>query len=60
MLYIARKHLVKKLSLPRMIGERLFNYCKYAVKTSALEDAHRVINGGLRGSGFPLKYFQIN
>jgi ribosomal protein S18 acetylase RimI-like enzyme len=44
MLYDARKELVIRLNLIRMIaGGRLFNYCKYAKKMSPLEYAHRVI-----------------
>jgi hypothetical protein len=44
MLYDARKELVIRLNLRRMIaGRRLFNYCEYAKKMSPLEYAHRVI-----------------
>jgi ribosomal protein S18 acetylase RimI-like enzyme len=40
MFYDARKELVMKLNLRRMIGGgRLFNYCKYADKMSPLEYA---------------------
>jgi ribosomal protein S18 acetylase RimI-like enzyme len=49
MLYDARKELVIRLNLRRMIaGGRLFNYSEYADKMSPLEYAHRVIRGELR------------
>src|SRR5205085_6171536 len=49
MLYDARKDLVTKLNLRRMIaGGRLFNYCEYANKMSALEYAQRVIKAEFR------------
>ena len=49
MLYDARKELVAKLNLRRMIaGGRLFNYSEYADKMSALEYAQKVIKGELR------------
>jgi len=58
MLYNARKQLVRKLSLRRMIGGgRLFNYCEYATKISALEYAHRVIKGELRD---PVLSFELD
>ena len=49
MLYDARKQLVKELHLRRMIGGgRLFNYCEYASRMSALEYAQKVIRRELR------------
>jgi ribosomal protein S18 acetylase RimI-like enzyme len=49
MLYDARKELVVKLNLRRMIaGGRLFNYSEYEHKLSALEYAQKVIKGELR------------
>jgi ribosomal protein S18 acetylase RimI-like enzyme len=49
MFYDARKELVAKLNLRRMIaGGRLFNYSEYADKMSASEYAQRVIKGELR------------
>jgi len=49
MLYDKRKDLVMKLNLRRMIsGGRLFNYCEYADKMSALEYGEKVIKGDLR------------
>jgi predicted N-acetyltransferase YhbS len=48
MLYGARKELVLRLGLRRMIsGGRLFNYQDYAGKMSASEYAGKVINGEL-------------
>jgi ribosomal protein S18 acetylase RimI-like enzyme len=48
MLYDARKDLVIRLNLRRMIaGGRLFNYCEYADKMSPLEYANKVIRGEL-------------
>lgn len=49
MFYDARKELVAKLNLRRMIaGGRLFNYSEYADKMSPLEYAQKVIKGELR------------
>jgi ribosomal protein S18 acetylase RimI-like enzyme len=49
LLYNMRKELVIKLNLRRMIsGGRLFNYCEYADKMSALEYAQKVIRGEFR------------
>jgi ribosomal protein S18 acetylase RimI-like enzyme len=49
MLYNARKDLVVKLNLRRMIaGGRLFNYCDYAIKMSAQEYAEKVVKGELK------------
>src|SRR5690349_5129291 len=48
MLYNTRKQLVTKLNLRRMIGGgRLFNYCEFAGRMSALEYAQRVVKGEL-------------
>ncbi len=48
MLYNARKELAMKMNLRRMIaGGRLFNYCDYADKMSALEYAEKVTRGEL-------------
>jgi GNAT superfamily N-acetyltransferase len=58
MLYDARKELTIRLNLPRMIGGgRLFNYCEYADKMSALEYAQRVIKGELRD---PVLSFELD
>ena len=58
MLYAARKNLVMKLNLRRMIsGGRLFNYCDYADKMSALEYAEKVIRGELRD---PVLSFELD
>jgi ribosomal protein S18 acetylase RimI-like enzyme len=66
MLYGARKELVIKLNLRRMIGGgRLFNYCDHADKMSALEYAQKLIKAELRdpvlsfelGNGF--KFIKI-
>ena len=58
MLYAARKDLVMKLNLRRMIsGGRLFNYCDYANKMSALEYAEKVIRGELRD---PVLSFELD
>jgi GNAT superfamily N-acetyltransferase len=58
MLYNARKQLARKLSLRRMIGGgRLFNYCEFASKMSALEYAQRVIKGELRD---PVLSFELD
>jgi hypothetical protein len=49
MLYEARKDLVVKLNLWRMIaGGRLFNYSEYAEKMSAQEYAEKVVKGELK------------
>jgi ribosomal protein S18 acetylase RimI-like enzyme len=49
MLYEARKELVARLNLRRMIaGGRLFNYCEYAEKMSAQEYAQKVVKGELK------------
>ena len=49
MLYDARKDLVIKLNLRRMIaGGRLFNYSEYAEKMSAQEYAEKVVKGELK------------
>ena len=67
MLYGARKELVLRLGLRRMIsGGRLFNFQDYADKMSASEYADKVINGELHDpvlsfeldNGFRLRYFQ--
>jgi ribosomal protein S18 acetylase RimI-like enzyme len=48
-LYDFRKELVIELNVRRMIsGGRLFNYCEYADKMSAVEYAQKVIQGQLR------------
>ena len=58
MLYDARKQLVKELHLRRMIGGgRLFNYCEYASRMSALEYAQKVIRGELRD---PVLSFELD
>ena len=58
MLYNARKELVIKLNLRRMIaGGRLFNYCEYAEKISPLQYAEKVINGELRD---PVLSFELD
>ncbi len=58
MLYAARKDLVMKLNLRRMIsGGRLFNYCDYADKISVLEYAEKVIRGELRD---PVLSFELD
>ena len=58
MLYAARKDLAMKLNLRRMIsGGRLFNYCDYADKMSALEYAEKVIRGELRD---PVLSFELD
>ena len=58
MLYDARKEFTMRLNLPRMIGGgRLFNYCEYADKMSALEYARRVIKGELRD---PVLSFELD
>jgi ribosomal protein S18 acetylase RimI-like enzyme len=58
MLYDARKQLVKELNLRRMIGGgRLFNYCEYADKMSALEYAQKIITRELRD---PVLSFELD
>ena len=58
MLYNTRKQLVTKLNLRRMIGGgRLFNYCEFAGKMSALEYAQRVVKGELRD---PVLSFELD
>ena len=58
MLYDARKELVIKLNLRRMIaGGRLFNYCEHVEKMSALEYAQKVIKGDLRD---PVLSFELD
>lgn len=57
MLYDARRELAIKLNLRRIIaGGRLFNYCKYADKMSALEYAEKVVKGELKD---PVLSFQL-
>lgn len=58
MLYGARKELAMRLRLRRMIsGGRLFNYCEYADKMSALEYAKNVIRGELHD---PVLSFELD
>jgi ribosomal protein S18 acetylase RimI-like enzyme len=58
MLYGARKELVLRLGLRRMIsGGRLFNYQDYADKLSAFEYANKVINGELHD---PVLSFELD
>jgi GNAT superfamily N-acetyltransferase len=58
MLYNTRKQLVTKLNLRRMIGGgRLFNYCEFAGRMSALEYARRVVKGELRD---PVLSFELD
>jgi ribosomal protein S18 acetylase RimI-like enzyme len=58
MLYGARKELVMRLGLRRMIsGGRLFNYCDYADRMSALEYAQKVIKGEFHD---PVLSFEID
>jgi ribosomal protein S18 acetylase RimI-like enzyme len=58
MLYNARKQLVTKLNLRRMIGGgRLFNYCEFASRMSVLEYAQRVVKRELRD---PVLSFEID
>lgn len=48
-LYDARKDLAVRLNLRRIIaGGRLFNYCEYADKLSALEYAEKVVAGQIQ------------
>ena len=58
MLYGARKELVLRLGLRRMIsGGRLFNYQDYSDKMSAFEYANKVINGELHD---PVLSFELD
>ncbi|MGI0050562.1 MAG: GNAT family N-acetyltransferase [Nitrososphaeraceae archaeon] len=58
MLYDARKELAIKINVRRMIaGGRLFNYCEYADKMSALEYAEKVIRRELRD---PVLSFELD
>ena len=58
MLYDARKELAIKMNVRRMIaGGRLFNYCEYADKMSALESAEKVIRRELRD---PVLSFELD
>jgi ribosomal protein S18 acetylase RimI-like enzyme len=58
MLYGARKELVLRLGLRRMIsGGRLFNYQDYADKMSAFEYANKAINGELHD---PVLSFELD
>jgi GNAT superfamily N-acetyltransferase len=58
MLYGARKEFVIKLGLRRMIaGGRLFNYCEYADKMSALEYARKVREGEIHD---PVLSFELD
>ena len=58
MLYGARKELVLRLGLRRMIsGGRLFNFQDYADKMSAFEYANKVINGELHD---PVLSFELD
>ena len=58
MLYNARKELAIKMNVRRMIaGGRLFNYCEYADKMSALEYAEKVIRRELRD---PVLSFELD
>jgi GNAT superfamily N-acetyltransferase len=58
MLYEARKELAIKMNVRRMIaGGRLFNYCEYADKMSALEYAQKVIRRELRD---PVLSFELD
>lgn len=58
MLYGARKELVLRLGLRRMIsGGRLFNYQDYADKMPAFEYANKVINGELHD---PVLSFELD
>jgi len=58
MLYEARKELAIKMNVRRMIaGGRLFNYCEYAYKMSALEYAEKVIRRELRD---PVLSFELD
>jgi hypothetical protein len=58
MLIDANKELVEGLNLRRIIGGgRLFNYCEYADKVSALEYAQKVIRRELRD---PVLSFELD
>jgi hypothetical protein len=58
MLYDTRKDLTMKMNLRRMIaGGRLFNYCEYAGKMSALGYAEKVIRRELRD---PVLSFELD
>ncbi|HET7148811.1 MAG TPA: GNAT family N-acetyltransferase [Candidatus Nitrosopolaris sp.] len=58
MLYDARKELIKRLNLRRMIsGGRLFNYCEHANMMTPLEFAEKVIKGELHD---PALSFELN
>jgi GNAT superfamily N-acetyltransferase len=58
MFYEARKELAIKMNVRRMIaGGRLFNYCEYADKMSALEYAQKVIRRELRD---PVLSFELD
>jgi GNAT superfamily N-acetyltransferase len=58
MLYDARKDLVIKLNLRRMIaGGRLFNYSEYAEKMSAQEYAGKVMKGEVKD---PVLSFELD
>lgn len=58
MLYNARKDLVVKLNLRRMIaGGRLFNYCEYAEKMTPQEYGEKVVRGEIKD---PVLSFQLN
>ena len=58
MLYDARKEVVSKLNLRRMIaGGRLFNYSKYTDKMSPSEYADKVIKGELKD---PVLSFELD
>jgi len=58
MLYDARKDLVKRLNLRRMIsGGRLFNYCEHANIMSPLEFAEKVIKRELHD---PVLSFELD
>jgi ribosomal protein S18 acetylase RimI-like enzyme len=57
-LYGARKEVVLKMDLRRMIGGgRLFNYCDYADKLSPLEYAYKVIGGEMHD---PVLSFELD
>ena len=57
MLYNVRKNLTIRMNLRRIvIGGRLFNYYKYASKTSALEYSRKVMNGEIED---PVLLFQL-
>jgi GNAT superfamily N-acetyltransferase len=57
MLYNVRKNLAIRMNLRRIvIGGRLFNYCKYANKLSAIEYSRMVIKGEIED---PVLLFQL-